>query len=111
MRIFDRHRDTSSTAFDRTRDAMARGSRRSRISADPASPLTTLLHRAAHVDVDDRGAALLARAWPPRAISLGRAADELHATPAPRPDPSAAFRSDWRVSRITAWLATISPSR
>jgi hypothetical protein len=86
---------------------------RSRISADPASPLTDLLHRAAHVDVDDRRAALL--------VELGRLGHFMGLQPASCSDTGsslgsqAAFCSDWRVSRIIAWLAiislTVSPRR
>jgi hypothetical protein len=65
-----------------------------------------LLDRAAHVDVDDRGAPVLVELGGFRHLDR-RAAGELHRDRVLDRVP-AAFWSDWRVSRIIAWLAIIS---
>ena len=80
---------------------------RSRISAEPASPLTTFLHRTAHIDIDDRRAAI--------GIEFRRlghfvrvATGKLHRHRLFQMAPRQPFASDWRVCRIIAGDAIIS---
>ena len=85
---------------------IAAASGRSRISADPASPLTTFL----------TGQPMLMSmiAAPRCSLSLAASAISWGVQPASWSDTGSSdgshsdFCSDWRVSRIIAWLAIIS---